>query len=90
MGLCGGGVAGGQHLLYLGERHPRTFQRLLNKEEGTRSEWEYPFAVGGVNISFMLTEMLQLRKQPEVRCLALLWAVMLSFRFRSPWGKLGA
>mmetsp|Transcript_33473 Transcript_33473/g.64113 ORF Transcript_33473/g.64113 Transcript_33473/m.64113 type:complete len:289 (-) Transcript_33473:512-1378(-) len=55
-----------QHLLYLGERHPRTFQRLLNKEEGTRSEWEYPFAVGGVNISFMLTEMLQLRKQPEV------------------------
>jgi hypothetical protein len=34
--------------------------------DGTRSEWEYPFAVGGVNVSFMLTELLQLRKEPEV------------------------
>jgi len=30
--------------------------------EGDRAEWEYPFAVAGVNLSFMLGDMLDLRK----------------------------
>lgn len=34
------------------------FQNLLNKREGDRAEWEYPFAVAGINISFMLVQML--------------------------------
>lgn len=38
-----------------------SFQRLLHKENGIRAEWEYPFAVAGINISFMLTQMLDLQ-----------------------------
>jgi hypothetical protein len=30
------------------------------KKEGERATWEYPFAVAGVNISFMLIQMLDL------------------------------
>ncbi|RRT61245.1 hypothetical protein B296_00009627 [Ensete ventricosum] len=30
-------------------------------EEGRRAEWEYPFAVAGVNVSFMLIQMLDLQ-----------------------------
>ena len=33
-----------------------SFRRLLFKREGNRATWEYPFAVAGINISFMLTE----------------------------------
>lgn len=38
-----------------------SFQNLLHKQEGKRAEWEYPFAVAGINISFMLVEMLDLQ-----------------------------
>lgn len=38
-----------------------SFQRLLHKQDGVRSEWEYPFAVAGINISFMLVQMLDLQ-----------------------------
>lgn len=38
-----------------------SFQRLLLKKEGQRSEWEYPFAVAGINLSFMLAQMLDLQ-----------------------------
>lgn len=38
-----------------------SFQRLLHKQDGTRAEWEYPFAVAGINISFMLAQMLDLQ-----------------------------
>lgn len=38
-----------------------SFQKLLLKQEGTRAEWEYPFAVAGINISFMLIQMLDLQ-----------------------------
>jgi len=37
-----------------------SFQDLLQKREGDRSVWEYPFAVAGVNITFMLIQMLDL------------------------------
>jgi len=33
----------------------------LNKQDGTRADWEYPFAVAGINISFMLANMLDLQ-----------------------------
>jgi hypothetical protein len=32
----------------------------LLKQDGIRVEWEYPFAVAGINISFMLVQMLDL------------------------------
>ncbi|KAF4391677.1 hypothetical protein F8388_005442 [Cannabis sativa] len=38
-----------------------SFQRLLHKQDGTRAEWEYPFAVAGINICFMLVQMLDLQ-----------------------------
>ncbi|PWA99350.1 ELMO/CED-12 family protein isoform 3 [Artemisia annua] len=38
----------------------KSFQDLLRKQEGDRSMWEYPFAVAGVNITFMLIKMLDL------------------------------
>uniref|UniRef100_A0A0E0MJ57 ELMO domain-containing protein n=1 Tax=Oryza punctata TaxID=4537 RepID=A0A0E0MJ57_ORYPU len=40
---------------------PATDFSLLHKAEGKRSEWEYPFAVAGVNISYMLVQMLDLQ-----------------------------
>ncbi|PPR91852.1 hypothetical protein GOBAR_AA28838 [Gossypium barbadense] len=33
---------------------------VLLKQDGTRATWEYPFAVAGINISFMLIQMLDL------------------------------
>jgi hypothetical protein len=37
-----------------------SFHKLMLKKEGERATWEYPFAVAGVNISFMLIQMLDL------------------------------
>ena len=37
-----------------------SFRRLLLKEDGNRATWEYPFAVAGINVSFMLIQMLDL------------------------------
>ncbi|XP_057796468.1 uncharacterized protein LOC131012546 isoform X3 [Salvia miltiorrhiza] len=42
--------------------------RLLLKKAGERSEWEYPFAVAGINVSFMLIQMLDLHSE-KPRCL---------------------
>ncbi|XP_024188033.1 uncharacterized protein LOC112192508 isoform X3 [Rosa chinensis] len=41
--------------------HQESFHRLLHKQDGTRAEWEYPFAVAGINISFVLAQMLDLQ-----------------------------
>ncbi|XP_039131015.1 ELMO domain-containing protein C isoform X4 [Dioscorea cayenensis subsp. rotundata] len=40
--------------------NPSTDFRILFKQEGMRSAWEYPFAVAGINVSFMLIQMLDL------------------------------
>lgn len=37
-----------------------SFRRLLFKQDGNRATWEYPFAVAGINVSFMLIQMLDL------------------------------
>ncbi|XP_027071452.1 uncharacterized protein [Coffea arabica] len=42
-------------------QHQEAFQNLLHKRDGNRSEWEYPFAVAGINVSFMLVQMLDLQ-----------------------------
>ena len=39
----------------------KSFQELLRKQNGARAIWEYPFAVAGVNITFMLIQMLDLQ-----------------------------
>ncbi|KAL8500445.1 hypothetical protein ACS0TY_020154 [Phlomoides rotata] len=52
----GGGFISLENLLYFA----RNFPDLLQKKEGDRALWEYPFAVAGVNITFMLIQMLDL------------------------------
>ncbi|XP_074302710.1 uncharacterized protein LOC141634429 isoform X2 [Silene latifolia] len=47
-------------LLFFGRTYPISFHRLLFKEDGDRATWEYPFAVAGINITFMLIQMLDL------------------------------
>ncbi|XP_076938150.1 uncharacterized protein LOC143606182 [Bidens hawaiensis] len=44
------------------------FRRLLMKQRGKRATWEYPFAVAGINVSFMLIQMLELY-QVKPRCI---------------------
>ena len=36
------------------QEHGQLFRRLLDKSQGQRSAWEYPFAAAGVNLAFML------------------------------------
>lgn len=56
----GGGYISLENLLYFARNFPKSFQVLLRKQEGDRAMWEYPFAVAGVNITFMLIQMLDL------------------------------
>jgi predicted outer membrane lipoprotein len=51
----GAGRFGLENLLQLGRRRPRLFRALLKKERGTRSAWEYPFCVAGLNLTFALS-----------------------------------
>ncbi|XP_057492037.1 uncharacterized protein LOC130777644 [Actinidia eriantha] len=56
----GGGFISLENLLYFARKFPKSYQDLLRKQEGDRAMWEYPFAVAGVNITFMLIQMLDL------------------------------
>uniref|UniRef100_A0A0D3BWP3 ELMO domain-containing protein n=1 Tax=Brassica oleracea var. oleracea TaxID=109376 RepID=A0A0D3BWP3_BRAOL len=64
----GGGFISLENLLYFAKRFPKSFQDLLRKQVGDRSVWEYPFAVAGINITFMLIQMLGLEtvKPPSI------------------------
>ncbi|KAH9744121.1 ELMO domain-containing protein [Citrus sinensis] len=53
-----------ENLLFLAKNYPR----LLFKQGGNRATWEYPFAVAGINVSFMLIKMLDLFSE-KPRCL---------------------
>ncbi|OEL21316.1 ELMO domain-containing protein A [Dichanthelium oligosanthes] len=57
----GGGFISLENLLYFSRSYPKSFQELLCKKNGDRALWEYPFAVAGVNITFMLIQMLDLQ-----------------------------
>ncbi|KAL6906034.1 hypothetical protein ACP4OV_003635 [Aristida adscensionis] len=56
-----GGFISLENLIYFARNYPDSFHRLLHKADGNRAEWEYPFAVAGVNISYMLVQMLDLQ-----------------------------
>lgn len=49
-----------ENLLFFAKTYPASFHRLLYKQGGNRATWEYPFAVAGINVSFMLIQMLDL------------------------------
>ncbi|XP_024188032.1 uncharacterized protein LOC112192508 isoform X2 [Rosa chinensis] len=57
----GGGFISLENLIFFAQQYPESFHRLLHKQDGTRAEWEYPFAVAGINISFVLAQMLDLQ-----------------------------
>ncbi|XP_011621522.1 ELMO domain-containing protein A isoform X2 [Amborella trichopoda] len=57
----GGGFISLENLLFFAKTFPKSFQDLLRKQDGNRAMWEYPFAVAGVNITFMLIQMLDLQ-----------------------------
>ncbi|KAK6243615.1 hypothetical protein QUC31_010024 [Theobroma cacao] len=57
----GGGFISLENLIFFAKQYPESFQRLLHKQDGARADWEYPFAVAGINISFMLVQMLELQ-----------------------------
>ncbi|KAL6644989.1 hypothetical protein ACP70R_016597 [Stipagrostis hirtigluma subsp. patula] len=57
----GGGYISLENLIFFARNYPNSFQMLLNKVHGQRADWEYPFAVAGINISFMLIQMLDLQ-----------------------------
>ncbi|CAA6659920.1 unnamed protein product [Spirodela intermedia] len=58
--ISGAGFISLENLLFFAKTFSVSFQRLLNKAGGKRATWEYPFAVAGVNITFMIMQMLQL------------------------------
>ncbi|KAI9178162.1 hypothetical protein LWI28_023447 [Acer negundo] len=57
-----------ENLLFFAKTYPESFRRLLFKQDGNRAMWEYPFAVAGINVSFMLIQMLDLYSA-KPRCL---------------------
>jgi len=60
------------------EDHQKSFQRLLQKQQGNRATWEYPFAVAGVNITFMLIQMLDLRSKKPGTSMGAIFLKMLA------------
>ncbi|XP_042476361.1 ELMO domain-containing protein 3 isoform X2 [Macadamia integrifolia] len=62
----GGGFISLENLVFFAKKYPESFQKLLHKQEGKRAEWEYPFAVAGINLSFMLVQMLDLQSDIKV------------------------
>ncbi|KAF9677794.1 hypothetical protein SADUNF_Sadunf08G0144600 [Salix dunnii] len=56
----GAGFISLENLLFFAKTFTTSFQNLLKKQGGKRSAWEYPFAVAGVNITFMIMQMLDL------------------------------
>ncbi|KAJ9170984.1 hypothetical protein P3X46_019040 [Hevea brasiliensis] len=57
-----------ENLLFFARTYPVSFRRLLFKQGGKRATWEYPFAVAGINVSFMLIQMLDLQSE-KPKCL---------------------
>ncbi|XP_052312045.1 uncharacterized protein LOC7477020 isoform X2 [Populus trichocarpa] len=56
----GAGFLSLENLVFFAKTFSISFQHLLRKQGGKRSAWEYPFAVAGVNITFMIMQMLDL------------------------------
>ncbi|XP_047323356.1 ELMO domain-containing protein A [Impatiens glandulifera] len=56
----GGGFISLENLVFFAKTFPISFQHVLKKQGGKRATWEYPFAVAGVNITFMIMQMLEL------------------------------
>lgn len=58
----GSGFLGLRNLVHMARAHPALFDTLLHKRQGARATWEYPFAVAGLNLTFVLAELLELQQ----------------------------
>ncbi|KAL2937690.1 ELMO domain-containing protein A [Bienertia sinuspersici] len=58
-----------ENLLFFARTYPVSFHRLLFKQDGRRAMWEYPFAVAGINVTFMLIQMLDIFSE-KPKCVA--------------------
>nr|XP_043611932.1 ELMO domain-containing protein A isoform X2 [Erigeron canadensis]XP_043611935.1 ELMO domain-containing protein A isoform X2 [Erigeron canadensis] len=56
----GAGFISLENLLFFAKTFSLSFQCLIQKQGSMGAAWEYPFAVAGVNITFMLIKMLDL------------------------------
>lgn len=74
----GAGFISLENLLFFAKTYPKSFQCLLQKQKGNRATWEYPFAVAGVNITFMLIQMLDLRSKKPGTLLGTIFLKMLA------------
>ncbi|XP_020690203.1 ELMO domain-containing protein A isoform X1 [Dendrobium catenatum] len=74
----GGGFISLENLLFFAKTFSGSFQRLLNKQGGKRAAWEYPFAVAGVNITFMIMQMLDLHSSKPRRFVRTVFIQMLA------------
>ncbi|KAH7670336.1 ELMO domain-containing protein [Dioscorea alata] len=74
----GAGFISLENLLFFAKTFNASFQKLLNKQGGKRSAWEYPFAVAGVNITFMIMQMLDLQSSKPRTFIRTVFIQMLS------------
>ncbi|GKB94964.1 ELMO domain-containing protein C isoform X2 [Tanacetum coccineum] len=56
----GAGFISLENLLFFAKTFSISFQHLIRKQGARGAAWEYPFAVAGLNITFMLVKMLDL------------------------------
>jgi len=57
-----GGFLALENLVRFAERDGEAFHSLMLKKSGARSEFEYPFAVAGVNLTFNLVELCEVKE----------------------------
>ncbi|CAL9239735.1 unnamed protein product [Arabidopsis halleri] len=74
----GAGFISLENLLFFAKTFSTSFQHLLKKQGGKRAAWEYPFAVAGVNITFMIMQMLDLEASKPRSFIRLVFLQMLS------------
>ncbi|KAL2332670.1 hypothetical protein Fmac_013883 [Flemingia macrophylla] len=78
----GAGFISLENLLFFAKTFSISFQRLLKKQGGKEAIWEYPFAVAGVNITFMIMQMLDL---DATKPMTLVRAVFLRMLSENKW-----
>ncbi|CAN6808248.1 unnamed protein product [Brassica oleracea] len=71
----GGGFISLENLLYFARNFQKSFQDLLRKQVGERPVWEYPFAVAGINLTFMLIQMLDLEAAENESAFDILYCI---------------
>ncbi|KAM0934912.1 putative ELMO domain-containing protein [Dioscorea sansibarensis] len=74
----GAGFISLENLLFFAKTFNASFQKLLNKQGGKRAAWEYPFAVAGVNITFMIMQMMDLQSSKPRTFIKTVFIQMLS------------